>query len=179
MDSITLTQLWTAAGVLTGFQFAALSWRIRRETEMEAEGEITWLTMADLVAGLSFLVLVLGVFVAPILGIITENTIPNMFGLALVLFVSYPFILAGHYNLYCSWGKIMPDPSKPSKCECNSGMRRREHTCCDGELDSNSSESVCNEEESGLRGRVTKQEVVAFVCGLVLYVGYLAYWWTS
>ena len=38
MESIQLSQLWTAAAVLAGFQVTALTWRLNREVAMEAEG---------------------------------------------------------------------------------------------------------------------------------------------
>ena len=52
MEQINLSQLWTAAAVLAGFQFTALIWRISREVEMEASGEQTWLTLSDYVAAI-------------------------------------------------------------------------------------------------------------------------------
>ena len=88
--------------MLGGFQVAALSWRINRETKMEAKCERTWLTCADGFVASSFLVLVVGVFLAPIrMGSIAIAV--NWFGLALVLFAPAVFILAGHYNLYGEW----------------------------------------------------------------------------
>ena len=112
MEPISLHQLWTVAAVLGGFQVAALSWRIHREIKMEAEGERTWLTLADLFAASSFLVLAGGVFAAPIFGVATTD-VTRLFGLAVTLFTPSVFILAGHYNLYCGWGvTYCPDGSK-------------------------------------------------------------------
>ena len=108
MESISLPQLWTAAAVLTGFQITALSWRIKRELAMEAKGERTWLTLADYLVGLSFLVLVFGVFAAPIFGTFTTDVAAKIFGIALILFTSSAFVLAGHYDLYCRWDKKLP-----------------------------------------------------------------------
>ena len=108
MEQISLPQLWTAAAVLAGFQFTALTWRISREVGMEASREQTWLTLSDGVTAISFLILVLGVFVIPALDIYSITVAARVLGTALILFASYPFILAGHCNLYCRWGKTVP-----------------------------------------------------------------------
>ena len=115
MDSITLTQLWTAGGVLIGFQLIALSWRIQREAMMESVRERTWITLADYVALASLLMLTFGVFAVPILNINLVDIAAKMFGWALVMFVSYPIILIGHYNLYCSWGKYNKQGKRKSR----------------------------------------------------------------
>ena len=108
MDLINLPQLWTAAAVLTGFQITALSWRINRELAMEARGERTWSTLADLFVAVSFVVLAFGVFAAPIFGTASVDTAAKLFGVALVLFTSSTLVLAGHYDLFCEWGKKRP-----------------------------------------------------------------------
>ena len=108
MELINLSQLWTAAAVLTGFQITALSWRIKRELSMEAKGEPTWLTLADYLVAASFLVLVFGVFGSPIFGTLSTDSAAKMFGIALTLFTSSTFVLAGHYDLFCGWGKKRP-----------------------------------------------------------------------
>ena len=41
MEMINLSELWTAAAVLVGFQVTALTWRINRELSMESQGETT------------------------------------------------------------------------------------------------------------------------------------------
>ena len=102
---IELPQLWTAAVVLAGFQIAALTWRIRREIEMEDEGEETWVTSADGFVSASLFVLIGGVFCGPALGVVEKDLAGKLFGLALMLFACSPIILAGHYNLYCRWDK--------------------------------------------------------------------------
>ena len=43
----------------------ALAWRIRREISIEAEDETTWITLAGIFIAVSFLVLIGGVFLAP------------------------------------------------------------------------------------------------------------------
>lgn len=113
MQSIDLAQLWTVAVVLVGFEVAALAWRFNRELAMEADDQPTWLTFADLFVGLSVLVVVFGVFAAPLFGTLTTYWAVRLFGLALVFFVSSAVVLAGHYNLYCELGvKYQPDGTR-------------------------------------------------------------------
>jgi len=105
MEAIQLPQLWTAGAVLAGFQTAALTWRINREVSMESEDETTWVTLTDAFVAASFLILVTGVFLAPLAGSTSTQMAAKWLGIALMLFTASPFILAGRYNLYCSWGK--------------------------------------------------------------------------
>ena len=99
IETLTLSQIWTVAATLGGFQVVALAWRIRREIYMEEQGETTWLTLADLFVATSFLVIIGGVFLPPIWGVSTFDAI-RMLGLALIIFAPSVFTLAGHYNLY-------------------------------------------------------------------------------
>ena len=110
MESIQLSQLWTAAAVLAGFQVTALTWRINREVAMEAEDERTWVTLPDGYVAVSFLVIVVGVFAAPLSNSASTEMAVKLFGVALLIFAASPFVLAGHYNLYCSWDKRVPRP---------------------------------------------------------------------
>ena len=105
MESIQLSQLWTAAAVLAGFQVTALTWRLNREVAMEAEGKTTWVTLPDGYVAASFLVVVVGVFAAPISGSASTEMAAKLLGVAMLVFGASPFVLAGHYNLYCSWDK--------------------------------------------------------------------------
>ncbi len=96
-----LMDIWTAAGVLLGFQATAFSFRVLREIDVsEKRDDVTWLPRADRVNLFSMLVLVIGVFVLPILGFGGLNFIKYSFGLAVLLFLGYPFALAGHYEMY-------------------------------------------------------------------------------
>ena len=72
---------------------------------MEAESERTWLTLADGFVAMSFFALVVGVFVGPVAGLVSTDMAARMLGGALLLMLAAPFILAGHYNLYCDWRK--------------------------------------------------------------------------
>ena len=105
MELIELPQLWTVAAVLAGFQVSAFIWRINRELAMEKRRERTWLTWAEHFLTVSFLLLVIGVYLVPLLSSISPNTVAKLLGTAIVVSAMYPFVLAGHYNLYCSWGK--------------------------------------------------------------------------
>ena len=110
MESIQLSQLWTAAAVLAGFQVTALTWRLNREVAMEAEDETTWVTLPDGYVAASFLVVVVGVFAAPISGSASTEMAAKLLGVAMLVFGASPFVLAGHYSLYCSWGRNGPRP---------------------------------------------------------------------
>ena len=96
-----LMDIWTAAGVLLGFQATAFAFRVQREVDVsEKRDDVTWLPRADRVNLFSMLVLVIGAFVLPILGFGGLNFIKYSFGLAVLLFLGYPFALAGHYEMY-------------------------------------------------------------------------------
>lgn len=97
---IQLVDIWTAAGVLIGFQVASFTWRVSREIEVGQVGDLTWLPPADMVNLLSMVVLLVGVFTLPILDLVDMNFVKHSFGLAVILFIGYPFTLAGHYDMY-------------------------------------------------------------------------------
>jgi hypothetical protein len=97
---VELADIWTVAGVLLGFQVSSFVWRLSREISVGESNHVTWLPPADIVNLVSMIILVIGVFVVPILGIL-DSTLPEQaFGLALLLFVGYPFAIAGHYDMY-------------------------------------------------------------------------------
>ena len=118
IESLSLSQIWTVAATLAGFQVVALAWRISREVYMEEKNETTWLTLTDGFVALSFLVLIGGVFLSPMWGVPTTDAI-KLLGLALVIFAPSVFVLAGHYNLYCDWGvEYDEDGDKLSRGRC-------------------------------------------------------------
>src|SRR5207248_1160950 len=80
----------------------SFSWRISREVSVGEAGDVTWLPPADIVNLISMAVSVVGVFGLPLLGLVNLNFIKHSFGLAVLLFVGYPFALAGHYDMYNS-----------------------------------------------------------------------------
>jgi hypothetical protein len=100
MDSIDLSVVWSVSAILLGFQTVAFSWRIAREIYMESRGESIWLTAADAVIAVSMLILIFGVFVLPIVAPVKLDTVVHLLGLSLIRFAGYPFVLAGHYDLY-------------------------------------------------------------------------------
>jgi len=94
----TLAELWTAGGLLLGLEFSAIAWRISREVEVASAGDINWLPYCDWLLLFAMMVSA-GFFLVPIL---LDSTVGVRFllGLVIVLLVSYPFALAGHYELY-------------------------------------------------------------------------------
>jgi hypothetical protein len=95
-----ISDIWTAAGVLLGFQVTSFAWRFTREAEVGETGDLTWLPLADILNLASMTVLMAGVFVLPILGLVNFDFGIHSFGLALLLFAGHPFALAGHYDMY-------------------------------------------------------------------------------
>lgn len=98
--NIQLSDIWTAAGIILGFQVTSFSWRISREVSVGQAGDLTWLPPADIVNLISMVVTVVGVFALSLLGVTNLNFTKHAFGLAVLLFVGYPFALAGHYDMY-------------------------------------------------------------------------------
>ena len=100
--SLSIADLWTAAGVLLGFQLAALLWRLNRELYMREKRcpERTWIPDSDIVMAASMLIIVVGVFILPILDFISVQNAARLLGLSAIFLAGYPFALAGHYNLY-------------------------------------------------------------------------------
>ncbi|MFC1982822.1 hypothetical protein ACFLV5_03455 [Chloroflexota bacterium] len=95
-----LSNIWLAAAVILGFQVTWFIWRVSREVLMRSKGAPTWLPRADIVNLISMTLIVIGVFILPILGVRDLNIMKAFFGLAILLFVGYPFALIGHYKLY-------------------------------------------------------------------------------
>ena len=104
METITMPQLWTVAGVLAGFQIAALTWRINRELSMEKDEERTWVTIPDAFVAASF-ALVAVAFATSLSDSWSIDAVAKLLATSAITFAASPFLLAGHYNLYCSWGK--------------------------------------------------------------------------
>lgn len=95
-----IAQIWTAAGVMLGFQVSAFAWRIQQESQVADNGQISWIPPADYLNLAAMLVTVLGVFVAPVIGIATSDTAKMAFGLGAILFAGHSFALAAHYELF-------------------------------------------------------------------------------
>ncbi|MGH7410020.1 MAG: hypothetical protein ACREJ6_03010, partial [Candidatus Methylomirabilis sp.] len=78
---IEAKDLWTAGGILLGFQITAFSWRVAEESKVAAKDGIVWLPPADYLNLLAMLVTVIGVFVAPVFDLISPGSIRVAFGL--------------------------------------------------------------------------------------------------
>ena len=102
--------LWSAAGVVAGFQIAAFTWRITREISMSDKGESTWLPLADALNLLSLAITLLGVFAAQALGLIDIAPARLLFGWAVVLLACWPLAVAGHYELFNRKPRRRPAP---------------------------------------------------------------------
>lgn len=46
--NIQLTDIWTVAGVLLGFQVTSFAWRVSREVDVGQVRDLTWLPPADI-----------------------------------------------------------------------------------------------------------------------------------
>jgi hypothetical protein len=97
---VQVPELWSAAGVIVGFQVTAFTLRINREIAMGDKKEVMWLPPADYVNLLSLMVTLFGVFVAPIMSLYGVSTAAAALGFAMTLLACYPFALAGHYKLF-------------------------------------------------------------------------------
>ena len=94
-----LSDIWTASGVLLGFQTTSFLWRVSNEVARSREGDLTWLPPADIVNLAAMTAIVLGVFVAPAVGAAFVDS-SKIFGLSAILFVGHCFCLAGHYEMF-------------------------------------------------------------------------------
>jgi hypothetical protein len=97
---IELSTLWSAAGVLTAFQVAALTLRINREIGQGDKGGLTWLPMADWLNVTSMAITLIGCFVYASIRSESRETAQTCFAAAALLLAHYPFALAGHYELF-------------------------------------------------------------------------------
>jgi hypothetical protein len=103
MELPHLADIWTAAGVILGFQATSFLWRIANEVTRNRENnnqDVTWLPPADILNLIAMVVLVSGVFLAPLLVSLPPLWAQKAFGLSLLLFVGHCFALAGHYDMY-------------------------------------------------------------------------------
>jgi hypothetical protein len=99
VDNLAVAELWSAAGVIAGFQIASFSWRIGREVGMAKQGERVWFPYADLLNLCSLMVTLLGVYVAGALGALSFEQSVQAFGWSVLLLTCWPFALLGHYDL--------------------------------------------------------------------------------
>jgi hypothetical protein len=94
-----ICDLWTATGLILGFQVTLL-WRLEREAQLGDEGDIPWLVPADYVSIVGMLSFVVGVVLLPVLGPFSFGAARAAFGLGALLFVGQALGLAGHYQLF-------------------------------------------------------------------------------
>lgn len=97
---LQLSDLWTAAGVLLGFQVTAFAWRISQEAEVADRGDISWIPPADFLNLLAMVITALGCFVLPGSSLISIQTASKLLGLSTIVFVGHSFSLAAHYELF-------------------------------------------------------------------------------
>jgi hypothetical protein len=100
ISNIQPTDIWIAAGVLLGFQVASFAARVHREIDVGEQGDITWLPPSDILNLSSMVVLIVGIFILPVFGFVNQGFMLYAFGLAMLLFLGFPFALAGHYDMY-------------------------------------------------------------------------------
>jgi hypothetical protein len=100
VNQLQFSDVWTAAGVLLGFQVTSFAWRLSREVDVGDKRAVTWLPPADLINMVSMVILVGGVYLSSTLGLVNISFVVRAFGLSTLLFVGYPFALAGHYEMY-------------------------------------------------------------------------------
>jgi hypothetical protein len=96
---MTIQDLWVVAVILAGFQMTGFTWRVGREVAVGAK-DLTWFPIADVINAVSMLVLFLGVFALPVAGVAGVAFARKALGVAIVLVAGYPFVLAGHYEMY-------------------------------------------------------------------------------
>jgi hypothetical protein len=95
-----LEHLWTAAGLIAGFQLTAFTIRINRAIGLGDQKKTARLPPADYVNLVSWAIILLGVFAAPISGLYGEVIAAKVLGFSFTLLACYPFSLAAHYELF-------------------------------------------------------------------------------
>lgn len=97
---IALPEVWRAAALILGLQLGGFTWRVKRELETELQEQRVWIPPADFLNLVALVVVVVGVFLWPILGLPGGAEFAgDAFGLALILLLGYPFAIASHYGL--------------------------------------------------------------------------------
>ena len=99
VEGLDVGELWAAAGVVSGFQIGAFTWRINRELEMAHRGERVWVPVADWLNVAALVVTLLGVYAAGALGLLPVQDSALMFGWSVLLLACWPFAMLGHYDL--------------------------------------------------------------------------------
>lgn len=97
---IALKDIWLASGIIVGFQVTFFLWRLSREARMRERKYPTWFPPSDVLNLVSMAIFVIGVFILPATTSISPYVVKRCFATAALLFLGYPFALAGHYELY-------------------------------------------------------------------------------
>ena len=97
---IQLSTIWAAGAFLITLQLGAFTWRISREISVAEKQDINWLPLADIINLIAIVTAFVGIYIFPISGIKNIRIPQVMLGLSIILFAGYPFILAGHYELF-------------------------------------------------------------------------------
>jgi hypothetical protein len=100
MPDFPLKDLWTATGVILGFQMTLFKWRLEEENKVGQNGDVPWLVPSDYVSIVGMLSLVLGVILLPVAGLVGVNVARSAFGLGSLLFLGQALGLAGHYQTF-------------------------------------------------------------------------------
>jgi hypothetical protein len=104
---IKIEHIWTASAFLIVLQIGAFTWRINREIKIGEKGGINWMPWADIINLLAVVIALLGVFILPLSGLKSFNIPKIALGLSIILFTGYPFVLAGHYELFTKGKRTM------------------------------------------------------------------------
>jgi hypothetical protein len=99
-QTLDLTDIWTPAGVLLGFQIALFYQRLQREVAVDDKGWVTWITPSDYLGIAGTFSFVLGVFLLPLSGIGGTRLAAASLGLGALLFVGHFLGLCGHYEMF-------------------------------------------------------------------------------
>jgi hypothetical protein len=99
-QTLNLTDIWTPAGVLLGFQITLFYWRLQREVAVDDKDWITWMTPSDYLGIFGTFSFVLGVFLLPLSGIGDARLAGASLGLGALLFVGHFLGLCGHYEMF-------------------------------------------------------------------------------
>ena len=100
LEGVKLWNLWAVAGVVAGFQVVALRWRIKRELRMEEHKETVWFPYVDWMLLISFIGLLIFVFILPTLTTISVECVARFLAVCMIPLGVYPVGLIGHYQLF-------------------------------------------------------------------------------
>ena len=97
---MSIESLWGPTGVILGFQMTIFSWRLSEERKVGYRNGIPWLTPSDYLNLFGMLALVSGIYLLPIVGVLSFEVSKIVFGLGVFIFIGYAFGTAAHYQLF-------------------------------------------------------------------------------